>query len=219
MVSGRARAAFVVVEGVEGAGKTTQAARLVGWLHARGIECVAAREPGGTPLGEAIRSLVVERTDLEVPEVSELLLMQAARAAFVRDVVRPALEAGVFVVADRYALSTLAYQGHGRGLELDEVRRVVELATGGLRPDLCILLDVPVETGASRQRRSGKSADRFEGEGRAFLERVREGYLDEALLDERIVRLDGAGTTDEVHARVIEAVRSRLGEAFPSLLV
>lgn len=208
---------FVVLEGVEGAGKTTQVARLAEWLGARGVTHVVAREPGGTPVGEAIRSVVLSRVDLDVPPVTELFLILAARAAFVRDVVRPALESGRVVVADRYELSTLAYQGHGRGLDLEHVRRANDLATGGLRPDLCVVLDVPVDVGVGRQRAGGKRADRMESEGTAFLERVRGGYLVEAARDPRIEVVDGLGTPDDVHERVVEALRPLLGggETFP----
>jgi dTMP kinase len=208
---------FVVLEGVEGAGKTTQVARLAEWMGARGVPHVVAREPGGTPVGEAIRSVVLSRVDLEVPPVTELFLILAARAAFVRDVVRPALESGRVVVADRYELSTLAYQGYGRALDLEQVRRANHLATGGLRPDVCLVLDVPVDVGTGRQREGGKRADRMESEGSAFLERVREGYLGEAERDDRIVVVDGLGTPDDVHGRVVDALGPLLGgaETFP----
>src|SRR5690606_33792944 len=122
-------------------------------------------------------ALVLKRTDLSIPPESELLVILAARAAFVQEVVRPALARGEVVVSDRYDLSTFAYQGWGRGIALEELRRLSAFATGGLAPDLYVLLDLPVAEGAQRQRRQGKDADRFEGEGEAFLSRVREGYL------------------------------------------
>ena len=166
----------MVLEGVEGAGKTTQVRLLGAWLEAEGVPHVLTREPGGTPVGEAVRELVLKRPHLDVPPASELLLILAARAAFVRDVVRPALERGEVVVADRFDASTLAYQGHGRGLDLPTVARMNAFATGGLRPDALVVLDLPVDEGRDRQRRQGKTADRIEREGRDFLERVRAGY-------------------------------------------
>ena len=205
-----ARGLFLVVEGVEGAGKTTQVGLLAGWLRERGVEPVVAREPGGTPVGEAIRRVVLKDPELDVPPVSELMLILAARAAFVAGVVRPALEEGRVVVADRYELSTLAYQGHGRELPLDEVRRANALATGGLRPDLCVVLDLPVQEGMARQRSQGKVADRMESEGRDFLERVRRGYLAEAEGDAEVELVDAAGTPEEVHARVRRVVEPLL---------
>ncbi len=127
---------FIVIEGGEGAGKSTQAALLAEWLRERGVACTLARKPGSTALGEAIREVVLARTDLDMPAESELLLILAARAAFVRDVVDPALARGDVVIADRFDLSTLAYQGYGRGLNLSLVRAAMEIVVGDLRPDL-----------------------------------------------------------------------------------
>jgi len=205
---------FIVLEGGEGVGKSTQAALLGAWLEELGVPHVVTREPGGTPVGEAVRSVVLMRTDLDVPPESELFLYLASRAAFVRDVVRPALEAGKTVVADRFDLSTLAYQGYGRGLDLDGVRRAIALATGGLSPDLYIFLDLPVEVGEARQRDEGKAPDRIEREGGGFLRRVREGYL--ALASEAVnVRvIDGDGAPAEVHARVRRLLEREFPETF-----
>jgi dTMP kinase len=206
---------FIVLEGGEGSGKTTQAALLSAWLRAVGIRHRVAREPGGTPVGEAIRSVVLGRTDLEMPAESELFLILAARAAFVRDVVRPALEAGETVVADRFALSTLAYQGYGRGLDLAEVRHALTLATGGLEPDLYVVLDVPVAVGAERQRHGGKHPDRIEGEGDAFLRRVHSGYLELAEREAHVRVISGEGAPEEVHARIRRLLGSEMPHAFP----
>lgn len=202
---------FIVLEGVEGAGKSEQIRRLTAWLEELGLEAVVAREPGGTPVGEAIREVVLARRDLVLPPETELLLMLAARAAFVEQLVRPALEEGRVVVADRFDLSTFAYQGYGRGLDLDRVRAMNAWATGGLVPDLYLVLDLPVEEGLRRQDAGGKDPDRIERDGAAFLERVRAGYL--ALLDseERTRRIDARGTAAEVHDRV----RAALVGAFP----
>jgi len=205
---------FIALEGGEGAGKSTQAALLSAWLAALGVRHRVAREPGGTPVGEAIRSVVLGRPDLQVSPESELFLILAARAAFVRDVVRPALRAGELVVADRFALSTLAYQGYGRGLDLDEVRRANALATGGLEPDLYLVLDVPAAVGAERQRHGGKRPDRIEREGGAFLRRVRDGYLELADKEANVRVLSGEGGPEEVHERLRALLMAELPEIF-----
>ena len=209
----------MVIEGVEGAGKTTQVRLLGAWLAAAGVPHLLTREPGGTPVGEAIREVVLGRTELDVPAESELLLILAARAAFVRDVVRPALEEGRVVVADRFEASTFAYQGHGRGLDLETVRLLNAFATGGLRPDALVVLDVPVAEGMARQRREGKAADRMEREGAAFLERVAEGYRRVVEDEPAARRVDARGTPDAVQDRVREALRALLPETFPSATV
>lgn len=206
---------FVVLEGVEGAGKTTQVARLAGWLADKGVPHVVAREPGGTPVGEAIRSVVLDRLDLEVSPRTELMLILAARSAFVRQVVRPALDRGEVVVADRYEPSTLAYQGYGRGLPIEEIERLNAFATEGLVADLTLVLDVPVEIGLERQSREGKEADRMERGGLEFLERVRAGYLELASRDPRALLIDASGTAEDVHGAVLEHVRGCLRGTFP----
>jgi dTMP kinase len=206
---------LVVLEGVEGAGKTTQVARLAEWLTESGIPHSVAREPGGTPVGEAIRSVLLDRVELDVPPPTELLLILAARSAFVRKVVRPALERGEVVLADRYEPSTLAYQGYGRGLDLGEIQRLNAFATGGLEADLTVVLDVPVETGLARQAREGKDADRMERGGRAFLERVRTGYRELAARDSRTVLVDARGSSDEVHGVVRKSVEACLRGTLP----
>lgn len=203
---------FIVLEGGEGVGKTTQATLLSSWLTGAGIDHVRAREPGGTPVGEAIRSVVLGRTDLDMPAESELFLILAARAAFVRDVVRPALDAGKVVVADRYSMSTLAYQGFGRGLDPGEIRRSSELATSGLEPDLYVVLDLSVADGAERRRREGLGEDRIESEGQAFLNEVRDGYLALAADDPRARVVSGSGSPEDVHQRI----RTLLCETFPA---
>ena len=137
-------------------------------MEAAGVAHIVTREPGGTPVGEAIRGIVLSRPELEMPPESELLLILAARAAFVRDVVKPALAEGQTVVADRFALSTLAYQGYGRGIDLGRIRDGLEIATGGLRADLYLVLDLSVEEGSERQQRKGDEPDRIEREGEDF---------------------------------------------------
>ncbi len=210
---------FIVLEGGEGSGKTTQAALLSGWLSQAGVDHRLAREPGGTAVGEAIRSVVLDHRDLDMPPECELFLILAARAAFVRDVVRPALAEGLLVLADRFALSTLAYQGYARGLDLEEVRGAIDLATGGLEPDLYVVLDVPVGEGTSRQRRAGMPPDRIEQEGDSFLRRVREGYLALAESEARVRIVDGLGSPEEVHGRIRALLAAELPVTFTPLVV
>ena len=202
---------FIVLEGAEGSGKSTQARLLAEWLETHGFPSIATREPGGTAVGEEIRQVVLHGRDM--PAAAELLLYNAARAVFVAEIVRPALAAGKIVLADRFWLSSLAYQGYGRGLPLDEVQAICEFAAGGLRPDLTIVLDVPVHMGeARRAARSGP--DRIERESLAFHERVAEAYR---LLPERIpgiVRISGNGTVDEVQGRIRAVLAEKLPEPF-----
>jgi dTMP kinase len=205
---------FVVLEGVEGVGKSTQARLLSEWFRELGLDHTLAREPGGTPVGEAIRSVVLDRGGLTMPRETELFLILGARAAFVRGVVRPALEAGKILLSDRFDFSTFAYQGFGRGLDLNEVRRANALATGGLTPDLCMVLDVPVELGM--QRKAGeKGVDRIEGEGSEFLSRVREGYLRLVEAEPGARLIDATGSPGAVQA----SIRGVLESAFPETFV
>jgi dTMP kinase len=195
---------------VEGAGKSTQARLLSQWMDELGIPHTLAREPGGTPVGEAIRAIVLTKGDMTMPPETELFLILGARAAFVRDIVRPALEEGQVVLADRFDLSTFAYQGFGRGLELDQVRRANALATGGLRPALTLVLDLPVEVGLERKG-GAASGDRIEREGGAFLSKVREGYRQMATEDSVARIIEAEGSPEELQ----ETLRRVLGETFP----
>lgn len=205
---------FVVLEGVEGAGKTTQARMLSEWLEAAGVAHVLAREPGGTEVGEAIREVVQDRPELAVPHETELLLYVAARSAFVHEIVRPALARGELVIADRFSWSTFAYQGYGRGLELDAVRAVNAFGTGGLEPDLYLVFDLAVSAGRARQAASGKSDDRIEQAGETFLERVREGYREMTAAEPRAHLIDATGAPEEVFRRVQDVLRRALPETF-----
>ncbi|MFH1765586.1 MAG: dTMP kinase [Gemmatimonadota bacterium] len=201
---------FIVLEGVEGAGKSTQARLLSEWFERLGLPYTLAREPGGTPVGEAIRRVVLDRGELTMPSETELFLILGARAAFVRDVVRPALEAGQVVLADRFDLSTFAYQGYGRGLDLEQVKQANEMATGGLSPDLYLVLDLPVEVGLERKGGVG-AGDRIEREGVSFLTRVREGYRTLAETVPTAWLIAAHGSSEEVHS----SIRGALAEAFP----
>ena len=197
MTSPRGR--LIAFEGGEACGKTSQAARLAGHLGA-----VLTREPGGTAVGERIRDIVLDRRAAGLDARAELLLMAAARAQHVAEVVEPALARGQDVVTDRFAGSTIAYQGYGRGLDLDEVRRVCDFAAGGLWPDLVVLLDVPAEEARARRGREGGTRDRMEDEDDGFHERVAKGFAAQAHADtERWVVVDGTGTVDDVASRVM----------------
>lgn len=207
---------FVVLEGLDGVGKTTQVALLSAWLEAIGAGHVVVREPGGTRLGEAVREVVL-RKDLEVPPESELLLYLAARAALVQAVVRPALARGETVLADRFALSTLAYQARGRGLDEERVRRALDVATGGLAPDLYVVLDVPVEEALARRERAGGERDRIESAGEGFRRKVREAYLELAASEPDVEVVSGQGAPEEVHSRIRALLEARFPEAFVRL--
>ena len=172
-------APFIVFEGLDGSGKSTQARSLSRRLRRRGIPVLLTREPGGTPLGEVLRRWAKGRQSLS--PVAELSLFIAARTQLAHEVVKPALEAGVTVVADRYAASTVAYQGYGRELDLDLVNKLNHAATGGLIPDLTVLLDIAAE--AALTRKSGKLSDAFETAPSDFHARVRQGYLAQAAQD------------------------------------
>ncbi|HEX9703664.1 MAG TPA: dTMP kinase [Gemmatimonadales bacterium] len=189
--------AFVVVEGPEGAGKTSLVRWLVARLRDEGRMVLAVREPGGTPVAEAARKLALESRH-EMSDAAELFLILAARADLVARVVRPALEEGRLVLADRFDLSTLCYQVAGRGLNRNDVEAALRLATGGLAPDLQLVLDVTVAVGRERQRIAGKSQDRFEREDDGFHERVRRAYADAR--GPGIVHLDATQPPDKVQA-------------------
>ena len=204
---------FLVFEGVEGSGKSTQARLLAEWLTGAGIAHVLTREPGGTQVGEEIRRALLHGGD--VPVRTELLMMVAARAAFVEQVVRPALARGDVVIADRYELSSFAYQGYGRGLALEDVRRVNAFATGGVRPDLTILLDVEPHEGAARRQRAGAAADRIESAGDDFHRAVAGAYRLLSETEKDVAVVAGDASPEAVHARIRGLLRDRFPETFP----
>ncbi|HET7685111.1 MAG TPA: dTMP kinase [Candidatus Limnocylindria bacterium] len=209
-----ARGRFITVEGPDGSGKTTAARHLAEWLRGRGVATVLTREPGGTPLGDEVRRLVLHLRDVsdDLDPRADALLFAAGRAQHVARVIRPALERGDWVVCARFSDSSLAYQGAAYGNDLEEVRRLQAFATGGLVPDLTLLVDVPVEVGLERTRRRAEW-NRFEDtEELAFFERVRGAYLDLAAAEPRRVRLvDGSGSVAETDAairRIVEPLLS-----------
>jgi len=203
---------FITFEGPEGGGKSTQLHRLAADLAAKGYSVWTTREPGGTRLGELIRPILLGRQQTRMTAWSEALLFTAARAQHVEEVIRPRLQGGELVLCDRYADSTLAYQGYGRGLDLESLRRLQEQATGGLRADLTILLNLPVETGLSRIPRPAQ--DRLDRETSAFHQRVRAGYLEMAAADPgRWHEVNAAVGEEQVAQRILELVGDALQQA------
>jgi dTMP kinase len=191
---------LITLEGTERCGKSTQAAIL-----ARKLDAVLTREPGGTALGERIRDLLLDPRSSPIGHRAEALLLAAARAQLVAEVVRPALESGRHVVSDRFSDSSLAYQGHGRGLPLQDLRLLSDWASAGLWPDVTVLVDVPEEV--ARDRRGTDVPDRFESEDRDFHRRVVEGYRQLAAAEpDRWRVVDGSGTVEAVAARVWDAI-------------
>jgi len=197
---------FVVIEGIEGSGKSTLLSGLAQRLRAEGCDVVETREPGGTPAGDAIREIFLNRA-VAISPLTESLLVNAARAQHVADVVRPALAAGSVVLCDRYTDSTLAYQGFGRGLDLEALRLLCNTATAGLEPDLVLLLDAPVSVVRDRLRQRTPAPDRIENEEDAFHERVRRGFLELARLPRHRV-LDATLPPGELLAEALREVRS-----------
>ncbi len=207
------RGVFITLEGADGCGKSTQAARLAERVAATGREVVRLREPGGTSVSEKIRALVLDPANDQMAPECELLLFEASRAQLVREVVEPALARGAAVVCDRYYDSTYAYQAAGRALPEDVIRRANALGSCGVDPDRTLVLDMPAADALARATRGG--ADRMEAEGLGFQRRVREGYLRLAAEEpERVRVVDAAGTVDEVEARLA----AELADLLPGLL-
>lgn len=169
------RGKFITIEGTEGVGKSTNLAFVRAWLEAQNIEVVVTREPGGTPLAEEIRALLLAKREESVDETAELLLVFAARAQHIAQVIKPTLARGAWVLSDRFTDATYAYQGGGRGLSKQTISQLEVLVQGELRPDLTLILDIDVELGLDRARQRGE-LDRFESETMAFFERVRSAY-------------------------------------------
>ena len=204
------RGRFITVEGVEGAGKSTQMGVIGDFLNEQGIGVVTTREPGGTELAEAVRELLLDPDNRGMSTDTELLLVFAARAEHLHKVIEPALESGDWVVSDRFTDATFAYQGGGRGVEAARIAILEQWLQGDLRPDLTLLLDLPVKTGMARIAARGQ-ADRFERESEAFFERIRDCYLRRAA-DEprRFRRIDANGSAQAVSRAVLDAVGALL---------
>ncbi|TVS13161.1 MAG: dTMP kinase [Wenzhouxiangella sp.] len=205
------RGRFITLEGGEGAGKTTAAALVERWLQEQGRSVIRTREPGGTPAAEKVRELLLDPATGELEPMTELLLMFAARAENLARIVRPALAAGKDVLCDRFTDASRAYQGGGRRLGIQVVNRLAGLVHPDLKPDLTLLLDVPVAVGMGRVAERGGNADRFEQSRGDFLERVRAAYLTQARLEpERIVVIDAGESLDRVRGRIENVLSERL---------
>jgi dTMP kinase len=208
------RGKFITIEGGEGVGKSTQIAALRDFLEARGRRVVMTREPGGTPRAERIRELLLETTSEPMPPACELLLVFAARASHIANVIEPALARGDWVVCDRFTDATYAYQGGGRGMNSQQISTLEQLVQGELRPDLTVLLDVSLDVSSARAQRRNASAggaDRFEQEQREFFERVRSVYLARAREHAaRFAVIDAGADRDRVAAAIRETVETRL---------
>jgi len=211
-VSAGAPGRFITLEGGEGAGKSTQIARLADWLKTRGRDVVTTREPGGAPGAEMIRRLLVEGPAERWDGTTEALLHFAARRDHLRATVWPALERGTWVVSDRFADSTRAYQGYGHGLDLESLDRLYEVAVDGFHPDLTIILDLPVETGLARAAARRGTETRYESLPRDFHERVRQGFREIAKNEpKRCTIVDASQDIDGIAQAIARAVAERLG--------
>jgi dTMP kinase len=204
---------FITFEGGEGVGKSTQIRRSAEWLQAAGVEVVLTREPGGTPRAEQVRSLLLDRTDEPMPQSCELLLMFAARASHLANLIEPAVARGAWVLCDRFTDATHAYQGGGRGMPAADIDALVRIVHPHRQPDLTVLLDAPVALGMARARvRNGADGpDRFESERADFFERVRQNYLQRAALEAARFRvIDASGTLEAVAASIRDALQPLL---------
>ena len=203
-------ARFISLDGIDGARKSAQIGPLVDWLRSFGLVVTTCRDPGSTATGDAIRAILLDRHDLHLDARAEMLLYMAARAQLVAEVIRPALARGEWVVSDRYLLANIVYQGHAGGLDPDAIRTVGDVATGGLAPDLVLVLDVDLETAA---RRLARPLDKLENRGDEYRTRLRAGYRTEAAADPaRIHVVDAAADVAEVAGRIRAAIAARLPE-------
>jgi dTMP kinase len=207
------RGRFITVEGIEGVGKSSNIDVLVKHIENAGYEVLSTREPGGTPVAEDIRDLLMNRGDEPIPEIAELLMMFAARSLNVNNVILPALEAGKWVICDRFSDSSRAYQGGGRGLAMETIDQLADWVHGDVNPDVTILLDAPVEVGLARANNRG-APDRIESEKHEFFERVRACYLDLAVRNpDRFVVLDTTRSLQEVQADVARLAQQLIDDS------
>jgi len=204
---------FITFEGPDGSGKTTQIRLLAEWLRERGREVVLTREPGGTEIGDQIRAVLHDPYNTAMDARAEILLYSASRAQHVAQLIRPALAAGKIVISDRYADSTLAYQGYGRGLDLEMLRTITRFATRGLTPGLTLYLDITPEEGLQRRRLGGDEWNRLDAEALEFHQRVRAGYLELVEQEpERWAVVNAARPVEEVQVEIRAMVQARLGK-------
>ena len=206
------RGKFITVEGIEGVGKSTNIDFLSSIIEARGFSVLRTREPGGTPMAERIRQMLLAHDEEPLPDIAELLLFFAARALHVNNAIRPALVAGTWVVCDRFTDASRAYQGHGRGLGLERINLMADWVHGDLQPDLTLLFDAPPEIAMDRADKRGE-ADRLDSEEAGFYQRVRDGYLDlAAAAPERIAVLDASQELSVVQAAIAIEINRLLND-------
>jgi dTMP kinase len=203
---------FLTFEGIDGSGKSTQIARTEAWLRQRGYDVIVAREPGGTELGEAVRAILLDPRWSEMTARAEYFLYSASRAQIVEELVRPSLaEPRTVVILDRYDDSSTAYQGGGRELGIGAIEEINRFATGGLVPDLTLMLDVDWQTSCARRSRAGRESDRLEQNAHDFFERTRSAYLELCRLHpERMTRINAAQHPDAVFADIVHALEEKL---------
>lgn len=206
---------FITFEGPEGSGKSTQIQRVGAWLRDAGRACVITKEPGGTPIGDRVRAILLDSASAGMDAWAEVLLYSASRRQHVVERIRPALAQGELVLCDRYTDATIAYQGYGRLIDLDRLQTLNAWATEGVLPDLTLLYDIDEETGLARAHQRNATMDvdegRLEAEDLRFHRRVREGYLAMAVAEpKRFAVIDGSGSIDDVFARTLDVVRQRI---------
>ncbi|WP_457567867.1 dTMP kinase [Desulfurobacterium sp.] len=200
---------FITFEGIEGSGKTTQARLLHEWLLDSGYEVILTREPGGTPAAEELREFILSDKEEPFPEIAELMLYMAARAFHVNNLIKPALANGTIVISDRFSDATIAYQGYGRGIPVNEIEHLNKLTTEGLEPDITFLIDIPAEKGLSRIKNRKK--DRIEKESIQFHEKIRQGYLRLAKKNRhRIVIINGEKAPEDIFEEIKKQLMRRL---------
>jgi dTMP kinase len=205
---------FITLEGPDGSGKSMQIPLLADFIRQQGYEVLTTREPGGTSIGDQIRSVIMELGNTSMHPRTEILLFCAARAQIVEEVLRPALARGVVVISDRYADSTLAYQGYGHGVDLEELRRLLAFTTGGLKPDLTLLIDVDAEIGLKRRQNCGGEWNRLDAYAVSFHRRVRDGYHQLAQAEpDRWHTIDGSQTPEMVQSNLRRVVAENLSSS------
>lgn len=199
---------LIVFEGLDGSGTTTQSGLLADYLKDKGYSVLEVEEPGGTPLGRAVRDLLLEDHGMDIKPLSELFLYEVSRAQLVREKIIPELERGTVIISDRFAVSSVAYQGHGRGIPIDVVRSLNGIALNGVEPDATIFLDIDLEE--RDKRSSGEKPDRIEKEAREFYGRVRKGYLEEVRSMDDAILIDGSLQKEEIFQRIVSELESEL---------
>jgi dTMP kinase len=203
---------FISFEGIEGSGKTIQARLLDEFLRKKGYTVVLTEEPGGTQIGLRIRELLLSVEHQEMTSVTELMLYNASRAQLIKEVILPAIKRGAIVITDRFNDSTVAYQGYGRGIDLNLIDSIDRIVTAGLKPDITILLDLDVKVGLKRNRGIHK-ADRLELEDKAFHKKVRNGYLEIAAKEpERIKLIDASKSIEEIHSKIVSIITEYIAQ-------